>query len=155
MIKKTIYILAITVLIGGFSLLGCKSNTKEKEDAIENVQDANEDLQEVEANQTADEITKANDQEWQTFKSESNKTIIANDNRIMELKKAMNKPGTTFDASYTKGIDELQEKNTKLKKRILNYENNQTDWESFKREFNSDADVVKEAFKDLTSNKKK
>ena len=102
--KKTIYILAITAFIGGFSLMGCKSNTKEKEDAIENVQDANEDLQEVEENQKADEITKANDEEWQTFKSESNKTIIANENRINELKKAMNKPGTTFDASDRKSV---------------------------------------------------
>ena len=153
--KKTIYILAISAFIGGTSLIGCKSNTEEKEDAIENVNDANQGLKEVEADQTADQITKANDEEWQTYKTESNKTIVANETRIKELRNAMNKPGTTFDKSYAKSIDALEEKNTALKNRIINYENNQTDWESFKREFNSDAEGIAAAFKDLTLNNKK
>jgi hypothetical protein len=153
--KKKIFILAISVFIGGISLIGCKSNTDKKEDAIDNVNEANQDLKEVEANEIADEASKANDEEWQTYKEESNKTITANDTRIKELRNTMNKSGTTFDKSYAKSIDALEEKNTTLKNRIINYENNQTDWESFKREFNSDVEVLAIAFKDMTTNNKK
>ena len=80
---------------------------------------------------------------------------MANESRIKELRKAMNKPGNNFDASYAKSIDALEEKNTTLKNRIISYENNQTDWESFKREFNSDIEGLAIAFKDLTLNNKK
>ncbi len=147
--------LAITAFASGISIVGCKSNTEEKENAIENVNEANQDLKEVEADQTSDQITKANDEEWQTYKAESNETIMANETRIKELRKAMDKPGSTFDKSYAKSIDALEDKNTALKERINNYENNQTDWESFKREFNSDAEGIADAFKDLTLNNKK
>lgn len=112
-------------------------------------------MKEVEADEIADEATKANDEEWQTYKLESNKTIMANETRILELRNAMNKPGTTFDKSYAKSINTMEEKNIALKKRIINYENNQTDWESFKREFNSDAEVLATTFKNFTSKNKK
>lgn len=153
--KKTCYIIAITAFIGGISLVGCKSNTQEKEDAIENVNEANQDLDQVEADQAAEQVTKANDVEWQTYRDESNKTIMANETQIKELRKAMDKPGRTFDKSYAKSIDALEEKNTALRNRITDYENNQTDWESFKREFSSDAEGVANAFRDLTLNNKK
>lgn len=153
--KKTIYILAVTAFLGGITMVGCKSNTEEKADAVENVNDANQDLNNVEAEQAAEQVTKANDAEWQTYKEESYKTILANEMQIKELRAAMDKPGKNFDKSYAKSIDALEEKNTALKKRIVDYENNQTDWESFKREFNSDAQGVANAFKDLTVNNKK
>lgn len=153
--KKTFFILAITAFVSALVTVGCKSNRDEKEDAIENVNEANEDLRVVEENQADDERAKANDEEWLAFKAESNKTITDNENRILELKKAKNKPGQSFDQSYAKSIDALQERNSALKKRIADYENNQTDWESFKREFNSDAKGVADAFKDLNLNNKK
>ena len=80
---------------------------------------------------------------------------MANETQIKELRKAMDKPGRTFDKSYAKSIDALEEKNTALRNRITDYENNQTDWESFKREFSSDAEGVANAFRDLTLNNKK
>ena len=80
---------------------------------------------------------------------------MANEDRIKELRKAMDKPGSSFDKAYAKRIDELEVRNTALKNRIADYENNQTDWESFKREFNSDAEGLAAAFKDLTLNNKK
>ena len=49
----------------------------------------------------------------------------------------------------------LEEKNASLKTKISDYENNQTDWESFKREFDSDMTKLGQAFKDLTVNNKK
>ena len=51
-------------------------------------------------------------------------------------------------------IDALEERNETLKNKISDYENNQTDWESFKREFNSDMSELGNALKDLTVNNK-
>jgi hypothetical protein len=49
----------------------------------------------------------------------------------------------------------LEQKNASLKTKIENYENNQTDWQSFKREFNADMSQLGKALKDLTVDNKK
>ena len=153
--RKSILVLAVTTFLAGNVFTSCKSNTEKEEDAVENVQDAKENLENVTEDINNDAITKANDTEWQTFKAEANKTIVENEARIVELKKAMNKAGTTFDATYKKNIETLQERNAALKTKIADYENNQTDWASFKREFDSDMTELGSALKDLTVNNKK
>ena len=153
--KKSIFILTIATFMTGFVFTGCKSNSDKESDAVENVQDATDNLDAVTDDVNKDAIRKANDVEWQTYKEEANKTISDNESRIAELKSAMKKPGKTFDEAYAKSIDVLEEKNTSLKTKIADYENNQTDWESFKREFNSDMTGLGQAFKDLTVNNKK
>lgn len=155
MSKKSIFVLAIATFITGFMFVGCKSNSDKEADAVENVQDATDNLNAVTEDVNKDAMTKANDAEWQIYKDQANKTIAENVVRIAELKKAMKKPGKTFDAAYANSIDALEEKNTSLKTKILDYENNQTDWESFKREFDSDMAGLGKAFKDLTVNNKK
>lgn len=152
---KSILVLAVTTFLAGNVFTSCKSNTEKEEDAVENVQDAKENLENVTEDINNDAITKANDAEWQTFKAEANNTIVENEARIVELKKAMNKAGTTFDATYKKNIETLQERNAALKTKIADYENNQTDWASFKREFDSDMTELGSALKDLTVNNKK
>lgn len=153
--RKSILVLAVATFIAGNVFTSCKSNTEKEEDAVENVQDAKENLEDVTEDINNDAITKANDAEWQTYKAEANKTIAENEARIVELKKAMNKAGTTFDATYKKNIETLQDRNAALKTKIADYENNQTDWASFKREFDSDMTELGNALKDLTVNNKK
>ena len=153
--KKSILVLTMATVMVASVFTSCKSNTEKEEDAKENVQDAKENLEDVTEDINNDAITKANDAEWQTFKAEANKTIIENEARIVELKKAINKPGTTFDATYKKNIEVLEDRNAALKTKISNYENNQTDWASFKREFESDMTEIGSALKDLTVNNKK
>ena len=55
---------------------------------------------------------------------------------------------------YAKNIENLEERNRDLKTRIGAYETNQSDWESFKREFNHDMNEVGQALRDLTVNNK-
>lgn len=153
--KKSILVLAVATFIAGNVFTSCKSNTEKEEDAVENVQDAKENLEDVTEDINNDAITKANDEEWQTYKAEANKTIAENEARIVALKNAKNKPGTTFDATYKKNIESLEDRNAALKSKIEDYENNQTDWSSFKREFDSDMNELGEALKDLTVNNKK
>lgn len=153
--KKIFFLLAATAGLTGLVITGCKSNTEKNEDAVENVNDANANLKDVQEEATVDASKKATDAEWQTYKSEMLASINDNEIRIAELKKAFNKPGTTFDSNYSKNIDALQKRNLDLKVRIENYENNQTDWESFKREFNSDISGLGKAFNDFTLKNKK
>lgn len=133
----------------------CKNNSEKEQDAVEKVENANENLDEVQADVKNDQISKANDADWQTYKSDANMAIAENEARITELQTAMKKPGKTFDEAYKRNINSLVEKNAALKRRIGDYENNQTDWETFKREFDSDMEGFGKAFKDLTVNNKK
>ena len=128
---------------------------KKNAEAVENVNDANANLKDVQDSAIVDASKKATDVEWQTYKTEMLASISANEVRIEELRKALNKPGNKFDANYSKNIDSLQNRNLDLKNRIENYENNQTDWESFKREFNSDMDGLGKEFDDFIAKNKK
>jgi hypothetical protein len=150
--KKSIFMVAI---LAGALFTSCKNNAEREADAVEDVVDAKEDLNKVNEDINNDAITKAEDAEWQTYKMEANKTISENEARIVELQTAMKKPGKTFDEAYNKSVETLVEKNAALKTRITDYENNQTDWDTFKREFNSDMTGLGQAFKDLTVNNKK
>lgn len=148
--KKSIILLAVASVIAGNVFLSCKSNSEKETDAVNNVKYADENLDAVIDTIREDSIAKANDAEWQTYKSEAIQTIITNEARILELKKAANKPGKTFDKAYVKNIEDLERKNAALKVKITNYENNQTDWDSFKREFNSDLSELGTAIKEFT-----
>jgi hypothetical protein len=150
--KKSILMLAI---MAGAMFTSCKNNAEKEADAVEDVVDANADLDKVNDDINKDAVTKANDAELQTYKMEANKSISENETRIIELQTAMKNSGNTFDDNYKKSVESLVEKNTALKTRISDYENNQTDWETFKREFNSDMTGLGQAFKDLTVNNKK
>lgn len=153
--KKSIIIFTVASVITGNVFLSCKSNSEKESDAVEKVQDAKENLDDVTEDINDDAISKANDAEWQTYKSEAIKTITANETRITELKKAISKPGNTFDKAYVKSMASLEDKNASLKVKITNYENNQTDWDSFKREFNSDMTELGTAIKEVTTKNKK
>lgn len=150
--KKFLLMLAI---FAGALFTSCKNNAEKEADAVEEVSDAKDDLNQVQEDAKKDTMKKANDAEWQTYKNEANKTIAENETRIKELQIAMKKPGKNFDDNYKKSIDALVEKNISLKTKIGDYENNQTDWDTFKREFDSDMSGLGQAFKDLTVNNKK
>ena len=148
--KKFIYTFAVTAFLAVMVFTSCKSNTEKEADATEKVIDANENLDAVNEDINDDEAKKANDMEWQTYKEEVNTSVAANEVRIAELKAALKKPGNTFDSNYSKSIQSLEDRNASLKLKIKNYENNQTDWDSFKREVDSDMTELGKAFKDLT-----
>lgn len=133
---------------------GCQSSAEKLENANQNVEKERQDLQEAKEDANAAAVKVANAEEWATFKTESEVKIKENQIRIDELKVKMSKPGKTFDAMYAKNIENLEQKNKDLSKRIGAYEANQSDWESFKREFNHDMDELGQALRDLTVNNK-
>lgn len=142
------------VILAHAVFTGCQSSADKLDNANQNVEKEKQDLQEAQKDANAAAVKVANAEEWSAFKTESEVKIKDNQIRIDELKVKMSKPGKTFDAMYTKNIENLEQKNKDLKARIGAYEANQSDWESFKREFNHDMDELGQALRDLTVNNK-
>ncbi len=134
---KSIIIIAI---VAGTAFTSCKSAAQKDAAAKQNVIEANQDLKDT-------KVDNAN--EWLTFKAESEAKILDNQKRIAELKVKMNKPGSTFDGMYRTRIEKLEEKNLELKSRIKNYDGNQTEWKTFKSDFNRDMNEIGDNIKDL------
>jgi outer membrane murein-binding lipoprotein Lpp len=145
--------LAMAIIAGGI-FTGCMSQAQKEEAARAKVENARNDLNEakVEAKVVAQKTATA--EEWRIFKSESDIKIKDNDVRIAELKVQLNKPGTLLDPLYVKRIETLEEQNNGMRNRIIIYEKNQSNWETFKREFNQDMDALGKALKDVFTDNK-
>ena len=153
--KKILLTLVVaTVFLTGTIFTGCQSSSQKEASARDNLQEAKQDLKEAQkdANEEAQKLATAED--WETFKSDAEITIRNNEIRIAELRVKLNKPGTILDPMYEKRIEILEQQNKDLKKRIDYYEKNNSDWETFKREFNHDMDELGKALKDITVDNK-
>jgi len=98
----------------------------------------------------------ATTEEWDVFKNEQELKIKEIELRIAELKEKISKPesGQKIDSIHLEKIIELEQKINIQKAMIKSYESNQTNWESFKREFDHDMEELGMAFKELIDNKK-
>ena len=152
--KKSILTLAIATFVFGTVLTSCKSNTEKEQAAQESVdsakvalEDAREDLDEARRTATAEE--------WQNFKDSTNAKIEENKAQIAELKLKIKKAGKDIDKSYQRNIDTIEQKNKNLKAKLDSYKNDvDSDWQSFKSEFNHDMDELGTSLKDFTVDNK-
>jgi len=153
--KKIILTLVVaTAFLTGTILTGCQSSAQKEASARDKLQEAKQDLKNVQKDANAEAQKLANAKEWETFKSDAEITIRNNEIRIADLRVKLNKQGTMLDPMYEKKIETLEQQNKDLKKRIEDYEKSQSDWETFKREFNHDMDELGKALKDLTVDNK-
>jgi len=133
----------------------CRSSVQKQEAAQVKVQDAKQELNTAQKDANAAAMVVATAEEWEAFRNESELKIKANEIRITELNVKMKKPGEIFDAIYEKKITNLEQQNREMRARLVAYEKSQSNWESFKREFNHDMDEIGQALKDLTVDNKK
>ncbi|NTV84969.1 MAG: hypothetical protein HGA23_11835 [Bacteroidales bacterium] len=153
--KKIILVLVmVSVFLTGSVLTGCQSSAQKEASARDNLQEAKQDLKEVQKDANEEAKKLANAEEWNTFKSDAEVTIRNNEIRIADLRVKMAKQGTMLDPMYEKKIEALEQQNRDLRKRIEDYEKSQSDWETFKREFNHDMDELGKALKDITVDNK-
>jgi chromosome segregation ATPase len=130
-------------------------NAQEKvADAKDKVADAKDNLTEAQKMANAEAEKVANAAAWKAYKVESEVKIKANDTRIAELKAGMRKAGKSVTALYKENVVILEKKNAAMKARISEYDKSQSNWESFKTEFNHDMDELGTALKDFTVNNK-
>lgn len=153
--KKSIFTLGVSILMAGVIFTGCDNVAQKEADAKEDVQEAKQDLKEVQQDAQADANKVASAEEWKSFQNDTEARIKINEGRIAELKMKMKKPGTVLDPLYARKIEELEQRNRALRARLVAYENSQSDWESFKREFNHDMDELGASISDIGIDNKK
>jgi len=154
--KKVIFMLAvIATCTTGVIFTGCQTSDQKVDEAKTKVQDAKDDLKEVQQDASEEALKAATDEEWRIFKSESDTKIKANEAYMTALKDKMKTSGKKMDATYQKNIDLLEQRNKDMRNRIDAYDNNsKSNWAAFKREFNHDMDELTLAFRDFTVNNK-
>ncbi|MBP1644621.1 MAG: hypothetical protein H6Q16_196 [Bacteroidetes bacterium] len=144
--KKTIFILSITMLMSGTILVGCLSSDEKVEAARNNVNDANKEVQI--ANQ---ELSQAKQDSILLFRQEAAERISMNKKSIADFKLKISKENKIQKAKNEKRLAELEKRNNLLEKSLADYKDDEkTKWSEFKIEFNNDLDELGKAFKNLT-----
>jgi len=139
--KKSFFTLAIATFVMGSILISCKPNTEKEQEAQESVDSA--------------KVAVTKDEERKEFKDDTNAKNEENNAKIAELKLRIKKTGKEIDKSYQNSIDTMEQKNNDLKAKLDSYKNDvDSDWQSFKREFNHDIDLLGQSLKDFTVNNK-
>lgn len=151
MTKPTLTTVVTSIFIAGLLFTGCKSTAQKEDDAEEKVADAKADLKDAQDNSATAAQKTATAEEWKIFKLETELKIKKNELQIANLKTSMNKPGKAMDAALAQRIANLEQKNTDLKNRVIFYEKNNTDWNTFKSEFNHDMEELSRAFGNLVT----
>lgn len=137
-------------IIAAASLFSCQSSEKKIENAEENVVEANQELREVKIDSTMKAQKVATAEEWKQFKKEADVKISYYDIRIKELKTQMKQSGNKVDVELKSKIDGYELNSKALKERIEVYTKTQSDWETFKMEYNHDLAELGKALKDIT-----
>lgn len=148
------YFIAIPFL-AGLILTGCQSSEEKVQNARENVTEAKQDLNEEKADANAEQQKEANEAAYKSYKMEAETRMDANEAMIADIKTDIRKAGKKMDKVYEQQIDALEMKNKDLRQRLNGYNTNtQSDWNSFKREFDHDMNELGTAMNDLTVNNK-
>jgi flavin-binding protein dodecin len=152
--KKIFFTLAITTFMAGTLLVGCQDTSKKEEAAKDNVEEARDTLDDAKE-ELSDARAAATEEEWNEFKESTNATITQNEIRIAEMKTKMKKTGKSIDEAYAKQIEALELKNKNIKLKVQEYKNDtNSDWQSFKEEYDRDMDELGTAMKNLTVDNK-
>jgi hypothetical protein len=133
--KNKVFTFAVIGCMAGIFLAGCGKAPEQK------VEGAKQDLKDAKADYLA---------EWQTFKTESEEQIKANEDRIDAFKEKMGKADAETKAKYDKIVAELEQNNRDLKKKLEEYKDEgESKWQEFKTNFSRDMDAVGKTIKDL------
>lgn len=148
--KKTILGLSTATFLCVALLTGCSSPSQKEENAKEEVQEKKEDLVDAQQEATQASIVAANAEEWQEFKNATQARIDENQAVIAELRKRKRKANDEMtEEAYKIKIDEYQMANKQLRQRMDDYERNQSDWATFKDQYNRDLNQLSQSIKDM------
>lgn len=102
-------------------------------------------------NQLSSDLTAEQLAEIEQFKEDMKIQIASNDKNMAEFKARIASQKEEERIESQKKLDDLDKKNTDLKKRFADFKaNSKENWNSFKKEFNHDMDELGSAFGDLT-----
>jgi len=145
--KKIIFSLTFTFIIAGVLFTGCNSPEEKLDASKENVEEAQQNLDEAKAEYA---------EQYNKFKLESEEKITANEKVIADLKVYSKTKKSEARIAYDKSIADLEARNEAMKVKVGVYkEEGNEKWQSFKDEFNHDMNELGDALKDLTKDNKK
>jgi len=145
--KRSILTMAALAFMMGALLSGCNTPEQKVINAEEDVMEANEALDQANADYLAD---------MEQFRRETEERTITNDEMIAEFRSRMAKEKAAVRADYEKKIAALEESNARMKIRMADYKDEGSDkWYAFKLEFNRDMNELGKAFADFTKSSTK
>ena len=149
--KKVIFFAALTIpLMAAIIFTGYLSTTQKQKAAQTKMLYAKGDLIAAQEDSNISTPVMATPEEWKTFRSESELKIRDNEIRLTELNIRMKKQGGVIYTRSGKKIAILELQNRDMKARLESYEKIQSNWITFKREFNNDMVSIGDELKDLT-----
>lgn len=153
--KKVIFFAALTIpIMAAIIFTGYLSSTQKQKAAQTKMLYAKGDLIAAQEDANTSAPVMATPEEWKTFRSESELKIRDNEIRLTELNVRMKKQGVVIYTRSGKKIAILKLQNRDMKARLESYEKIQSNWITFKREFNNDMVSIGDELKDLTDNNK-
>lgn len=127
-------------------MASCGSPSRNAKVADEEVTQAEQDLRTAQMNYA---------EEVELFRAEVNKKIAQNKKEIAVINAKIEEGGDEAKAKYKTQIEELEDQNEALNKRMRTYKSDaRKDWEAFKTEFNKDMDNLWEALTNFTADSK-
>lgn len=124
-------------------LIACQKPAEKSGIATENNGKVNQSVQGA-----SSEVRPAWQEAYLKFKRKNDVDIAENEQRIIELRKAVRKANTRFRASYSVRIDELERRNNELRDRTDNYrDEGDAKWAAFKHGSKRDMDKLKSLLK--------
>lgn len=133
--KNIYYTIIISVVI---TMIACSSPSQKVENAKTDLKDARQ--------EKLDSVA-----DFESFKKESEERILKNEVAIDAFKAKMVSSKKHIKENDQKMIDELQQRNINMRKRIAEYkENGKDEWSAFKVEFSHDMDELANAVKNIT-----
>ena len=148
--KKNIFTLVVATLMGGLVFSGCQTQSRKIDDTIENGLEATQSLK-TGVKEVSVELKNALFvQDWLKFKKVSDFKIMNNDIRIAQLKINTQRRATKPAPGYLNKLNELENVNLGMKKKLLVYSTDQNELNSYKNEFNHDLEMLEQTLTDLT-----
>jgi hypothetical protein len=159
--KTKILTLTIRIFMAGILITSCgKKSKQDAKNVKEDVKELNKDLKEG-AIHTAEEIKIAVTEEWEKFKTASEKTIQNTEDKIKNLRERIAKANKNQREKLNRRLDSLEQKNINLKDKLVVRtnkfkenmvefnENAKENQKKFEREFNHDMDELGKSLKDV------
>jgi gas vesicle protein len=143
--KKTMFTLALALPMAAVMITGCQSKETKVEQALDNLQDAKEEV--VEADQ---ELNQLLNDSIQLFIKESGEIIIGYEASMTEIKTRLANNKEENQITLENNLAMLEQKSGEMKTKLEEYkEDGRENWISFKDEFNYDMEELGNALKDL------
>ncbi|MDI1255102.1 MAG: hypothetical protein PSV16_03295 [Flavobacterium sp.] len=146
--KKSVKVLAVALLLAGFTFVGCKNSNDKIEEAQEDVTVAKEN--EVDAEQEFDAVK--NDtavSDYAKLKAATAKLVADNETRIAEFKVKLKTESAANQKKFQVKIDKLEAKNNALKADLDAYtDSGKEKWDAFKNRVQKNVDDIDKDIQD-------